>query len=42
MNGYSCAVHLRQYKIAPAADLDKCLNCFRILFAYHSMYTLSE
>ena len=37
MDGYSRAVRLWQsYGIASAADLDKYLHSFRILFAYHS------
>ncbi len=37
MDGYSRAVRLWQsYRIASAADMDKYLHSFRILFAYHS------
>ena len=37
MDGYSRAVRLWQsYGIASAAELDKYLHSFRILFAYHS------
>lgn len=37
MDKYNQAVELWQsYKIASAADLDKYLDSFRILFAFHS------
>ena len=37
MDGYSRVLELWQsYRIASAAELDKYLRSFRILFAYHS------